>query len=163
MGFGCRRSGGDVGRLRASPAGGIGRRRNGGRRTVGRTDGENPDGGRNRTLDVLSAALRAGSLVAFRGQTGHVVSREQGLQEKYFNLIRPGVSTEDDVWKLWGRCAQKYTFHLVNQHAWMYRYKDFGGFDMAVWPQFDENGVVQSVETTMDPWKEKDGEWLFAF
>ena len=34
---------------------------------------------------------------------------------------------------------------------------------MAVWPQFDENGVVQSVETTMDPWKEKDGEWLFAF
>lgn len=99
----------------------------------------------------------------FVDETGHVVSREQGLQEKYFNLIRPGVSTEDDVWKLWGRCAQKYTFHLVNQHAWMYRYKDFGGFDMAVWPQFDENGVVQSVETTMDPWKEKDGEWLFAF
>ena len=29
----------------------------------------------------------------FVDETGHVVSREQGLQEKYFNLIRPGVST----------------------------------------------------------------------
>ena len=36
----------------------------------------------------------------FVDETGHVVSREQGLQEKYFNLIRPGVSTEDDVWAL---------------------------------------------------------------
>ena len=152
MGFGGRCCGGDVGRLRASPAGGIGGFGNGGRRTVGRTDGENPDGGRNRTLDVLSAALRAGSLVAFRGRNGARRVARTGPAGK-----------EDDVWKLWGRCAQKYTFHLVNQHAWMYRYKDFGGFDMAVWPQFDENGVVQSVETTMDPWKEKDGEWLFAF
>ena len=71
----------------------------------------------------------------FMDKTGHVVAREQGLQEKYFPLIKIGESTEADVWKLWGRCAQKYEFHLVNEHAWMYRFKDHGGFDMAVWPQ----------------------------
>ena len=36
----------------------------------------------------------------------------------------------------------------------MYRYKAPGGFDMAVWPQFDVNGVMQSMEVTQDPWKQ---------
>ncbi len=99
----------------------------------------------------------------FVDASGHVVGREQGLQEKYFSLLTPGVSTEEDVWKLWGKCAEKYTFHLVNQHAWMYRFKDFGNFDMAVWPQFDEKGVLQSLEVTTDPWKDRDGRWPFAF
>lgn len=96
----------------------------------------------------------------FLDDTGHVVAKEQGLQEKYFNLVTPGVSTEADVWALWGKCAQKYTFHLVNEHAWMYRFKDVGNFDMAVWPQFNEAGVVQSIEVTMDPWKEQENDWL---
>lgn len=87
---------------------------------------------------------------------GKVISREQGLQEKYFKLLTPGKSTEADVWALWGRCAQKYEFHLVNEHAWMYRYKAAGGFDMAVWPQFDNNGILRSLEVTQDPWKNND-------
>lgn len=99
----------------------------------------------------------------FVDESGHVVAREQGLQEKYFNLLTPGVSTEQDVWNLWGKCAEKYTFHLVNQHAWMYRFKDFGGFDMAVWPQFDESGVMQSMEVTIDPWRDRDGDWMLSF
>lgn len=94
----------------------------------------------------------------FIGKDGTVVSREQGLQEKYFNLLTPGKSTEADVWALWGKCAQKYEFPLVNQHAWMYRYKAPGGFDMAVWPQFDDNGVMQSLEVTLDPWVLNDGD-----
>ena len=40
----------------------------------------------------------------------------------------------------------------------MYRYKAPGGFDMAVWPQFDAKGVMQSMETTLDPWKLNDGD-----
>lgn len=92
---------------------------------------------------------------------GRVVAREQGLQEKYFPMIKPGVWTEKDVWAFWGTCAQKYEFHLVGEHAWMYRYKESGtGMDMAVWPQFNKDGVVTSVETTLDPWK-KDGDAAF--
>lgn len=96
----------------------------------------------------------------FMDKTGRVVGREQGLQEKYFPLIKIGESTEADVWKLWGRCAQKYEFHLVNEHAWMYRFKDHGGFDMAVWPQFDTKGIVRSLDVTTDPWKDRDSDWM---
>lgn len=89
----------------------------------------------------------------FVDKSGKVVSREQGLQEKYFHLLTPGKSTEADVWALWGRCAEKYEFPLVGQHAWMYRYKAPGGLDMAVWPQFDVNGVLRSMDVTEDPWR----------
>ena len=34
----------------------------------------------------------------FIDQSGRVVSREQGLQEKYFKMLTPGKSTEADVW-----------------------------------------------------------------
>ena len=94
----------------------------------------------------------------FLDQNGRVVSREQGLQEKYFNMLTPGKSTEADVWALWGKCAQKYEFPLVKQHAWMYRYRAPGGINMAVWPQFDEKGEMQSLETTLDPWVLNDGD-----
>ena len=92
----------------------------------------------------------------FFDSDGKVVSREQGLQEKYFKMLTVGQSTETDVWALWGKCAEKYEFPLVNEHAWMYRYKAPGGFDMAVWPQFDVNGVMRSLEVTIDPWVLKD-------
>ena len=99
----------------------------------------------------------------FIGQDGTVVSREQGLQEKYFNMLTPGKSTEADVWALWGKCAQEYEFVLVDEHAWMYRFKDDGGFDMAVWPQFDKSGVMQSMDVTEDPWKNNDRNNFMSF
>lgn len=89
---------------------------------------------------------------------GRVVNRVQGLQEKYFSMVKIGRWTEKDVWALWGKCAEKYTFHLVGQHAWMYRYRDIGGFDMAVWPQFDKDGVVRSMDITTDPWRDRDAD-----
>jgi len=92
---------------------------------------------------------------------GKVVAREQGLQEKYFPMVKIGVSTEKDVWALWGTCAEKYEFRLCDEHAWMYRFKDNGHFDMAVWPQFDKTGVVRSMDVTEDPWKAR--ERLFSF
>ena len=99
----------------------------------------------------------------FVDQNGRVVGRELGLQEKYFSLLTPGKSTEADVWALWGKCAEKYEFPLVKQHAWMYRYKAPGGFDMAVWPQFDKTGVLRSLEVTQDPWKTNDRLGLMFF
>ena len=91
---------------------------------------------------------------------GKVVGRENGLQEKYFNMIKIGQSTEADVWAMWGKCAEKYEFRLANEHAWMYRYRAPGGFDMAVWPQFDTQGVVRSVDVTIDPWRDRDNDWM---
>ena len=55
-------------------------------------------------------------------------------------------------------CAEKYNFPLVNEHAWMYRFLDKGGFYMAVWPQFDEGGVLRSMDVTIDPWILQDGD-----
>ena len=81
----------------------------------------------------------------FIDQSGRVVSREQGLQEKYFKMLTPGKSTEADVWALW------------------YRFKDNGGFDMAVWPQFDKSGVMQSMDVTEDPWKNNDRNNFMSF
>lgn len=95
----------------------------------------------------------------FFDKNGKVVAREQGLQEKYFSLVKVGVSKEEDVWALWGPCAEEYEFRLVGEHAWMYRYKDIGNLDMAVWPQFDKAGIVRSIEVTEDPWKQRDGDF----
>lgn len=99
----------------------------------------------------------------FFDKDGKLFKREQGLQEKYFSQIQVGKWTEADVFAFWGRCAQKYEFHLANEHAWMYRYRDDGGFYMAVWPQFDTNGIVRSVETTTDPWRDNDRNPLIGF
>ena len=99
----------------------------------------------------------------FFDQNQKMVAREQGLQEKYFPLVKIGQSTEADVWALWGACAEKYEFRLVGEHAWMYRYKDGGNFDMAVWPQFDKNGIVRSMDITPDPWKDRDRFFPWCF
>ena len=89
---------------------------------------------------------------------GQLVEREQGLQRKYFTMAKIGTWTEDDVWRFWGKCAEKYEFPLVDQHAWMYRFIDVGGFYMDVWPQFDKSGVLRSMDVTLDPWVLQDGD-----
>ena len=96
----------------------------------------------------------------FFDDSGKLVEREQGLQRKYFDVPQIGKWTEADIWAFWGKCAEKYNFPLVNEHAWMYRFLDKGGFYMAVWPQFDESGVLCSMEVTIDPWILQDGDSL---
>lgn len=93
---------------------------------------------------------------------GRLVKREEVLDRAHMALIKPGVSMEQDVWELFGKCAQKYTFSLVDQTAWMYRFRDDGLFDMACWVQFDLHGIVTEVGFTTDPWKDRDGHfWGF--
>lgn len=85
-----------------------------------------------------------------------LVQREEVLNREHMALIKPGVSTQADVWNLFGPCAQKYTFALIDQIAWMYRFRDEGIFDMACWVQFDQQGIVTEVGFTTDPWKDRD-------
>lgn len=93
-------------------------------------------------------------------RTGRVTAKENVLNREHFTLIQPGVSTEQDVWNLFGRCAQTYTFALKNEHAWMYRFLDEGMFHMACWVQFNTAGVVTEVGYTTDPWHDRDGDWF---
>lgn len=91
---------------------------------------------------------------------GRFEKLENVLNREHFALIKPGRSTEADVWNLFGQYAEKYEFRLKNQHAWMYRFKDEGIFDMAFWVQFDTRGIVAEVGYTLDPYKDRD-HWLF--
>ena len=96
------------------------------------------------------------------GPDGKLEKREEVLNREHFALIRPGVDREEDVWKLFGHCAEKQEFRLSEKHAWMYRFKDEGAFDMACWVEFNPAGVVVEVGYTLDPWRERD-RWLFSF
>ena len=91
----------------------------------------------------------------FFDQNGKMISREQGLQEKYFPLVKIGQSTEADVWSLWWPCAEKHEFRRVGGHAWVYRYKGGGSVD--------KNGIVRSMDVTPDPWKERDRFFPWCF
>lgn len=91
---------------------------------------------------------------------GRFEKLENVLNREHFALIKPGRSTEADVWNLFGQYAERYEFRLKNQHAWMYRFKDEGIFDMAFWVQFDTRGIVAEVGYTLDPYKDRD-HWLF--
>lgn len=91
---------------------------------------------------------------------GRVQSKENVLDRDHFALIKIGSTTKQDVFNLFGPCAEKFHFALKNQDAWMYRFLDEGLFYMAFWVQFDENGVVAEVGYTQDPWRDRDGDWL---
>ncbi len=90
---------------------------------------------------------------------GRMESTTNVLNRDYFALIRPGVDTEKTVFDLFGPCAEKYTFHLSKQNAWMYRFLD-DGFYMAFWVQFTYEGVVTETGYTLDPWHERDSSFL---
>lgn len=90
---------------------------------------------------------------------GRVTGHEQVLDREHFSLIKPGVSKKEDVWALFGKCAQESTFVLKNRTAWMYRFKEDNAFDMACWFEFDPSGTVVEVGYTIDPW-EGDGDFF---
>ncbi len=93
---------------------------------------------------------------------GRLLRREEVLDRAHMAMIKPGESTKRDVWNIFGKCAQEYVFALIDQTAWMYRFRDDGIFDMACWVQFDVKDVVTEVGFTTDPWKDRDGSfWLF--
>lgn len=89
---------------------------------------------------------------------GRLLQKENILDREHFELIKPGVSTERDVFNLLGKCAQTYEFALKDEHAWMYRFLDEGMFYMACWVQFNTRGVVTEVGYTTDPWHDRDGD-----
>lgn len=95
-------------------------------------------------------------------KAGNFLRKEEAMNEEHWNLVKVGVHTKDDVYRMFGRCAQEYTFHLIDETAFMYRYEEPGGMDMAWWAQFNREGVVTETAVTQDPW-DRDYDPLFHF
>jgi hypothetical protein len=88
---------------------------------------------------------------------GRVTSVEQMMTDAAFAKIRSGRDTRDDVLHDFGPPAETFSYPMVNETAWMYRYFTFGGFYAAMFVYFDPAGVVMRTETGMDPWRIRDG------
>lgn len=93
---------------------------------------------------------------------GRFVRKEEALNDEHFKLVIPGQHTKEQVFEMFGRCAQEYTFHLIDETAFMYRFEEVGGMDMAWWVQFNLDGIVTETAVTQDPW-DHDTDWLFNF
>lgn len=96
------------------------------------------------------------------GPDGRFVKKVPALDEDHFKLVIPGRHTKADIKQMFGRCAQEYTFHLIDEDAFMYRFEEVGGMDMAWWVQFNQQGVVTETAVTQDPWvNDRDPIWEF--
>lgn len=91
-------------------------------------------------------------------KNGRYVGKERTMNEKHFALVQPGVHTKDDIYQMFGHCAQEYEFRLQKRTAYMYRFEDVGGQRMAFWVEFDPKDVVIEWSITQDPW-ERDSDW----
>jgi len=88
---------------------------------------------------------------------GRVRSVEQMMTDEAFAKIRSGRDTRADVLRDYGPPAESFSYPLMNETAWMYRYFVHGGFYAAMFVYFDPAGVVKRTETGMDPWRIRDG------
>lgn len=86
------------------------------------------------------------------------ISAAQMLTEVQFAKIRPGQQTRADIERLFGPPAEKFTFHLIDETAYMYRFLQDGVFKMAFWVQFNLQDIVTSTGVTLDPWSLRDGD-----
>ena len=94
-------------------------------------------------------------------KNGNFIGKEKTMNEEHFKLVIPGKHTREDVYQMFGHCAQEYDFRLRNETAYMYRFNDDVGMAMAFWAQFDTNGVVTETAVTQDPWDNDGDDWLF--
>jgi outer membrane protein assembly factor BamE (lipoprotein component of BamABCDE complex) len=88
---------------------------------------------------------------------GRVVSVEQMMSDEAFARIRSGKDTRADVLREFGQPAETFSFPMMDETAFMYRYFIHGGFYAAMFVYFDPQGVVKRTETGMDPWRIRDG------
>ncbi len=88
---------------------------------------------------------------------GRVLVVDQMMSDAAFARIRSGQDTRTDVLRDYGPPAQTFSFPLMDETAFMYRYFIHGGFYAAMFVYFDPQGVVKRTETGMDPWRIRDG------
>lgn len=89
--------------------------------------------------------------MARMGKDNRLISWEQVLTDARFGTLVIGKSTKADVLKTVGQPFEVSRIRLNNYEVWSYRYKQDGVWDSLMHVMFDEQGVVQKMETGLDP------------
>jgi outer membrane protein assembly factor BamE (lipoprotein component of BamABCDE complex) len=82
-----------------------------------------------------------------------LIRTEQMMNDAAFSQIRVGKTTRQDVLRDFGQPADVQTFALKQQTSFMYRYFTQGGFQAAMYVNFDPAGIVVETQTGLDPWQ----------
>ena len=91
---------------------------------------------------------------------GKLVFKDQLLQQKYFNQIKPKLQNSKDIYDMFGRPCETWHYKLLGEHTVMYRYLDEVGYPMALWVDFDDkDDRVLRYVLSIDPWSQQDGDW----
>lgn len=85
--------------------------------------------------------------------SGKVVRTQQMMTDAAFAKIRSGRETRNEVLRDFGPPAESFSFPLMDETAYMYRYFDSAGWYAAMFVYFDPAGLVKRTETGMDPWR----------
>ncbi len=98
--------------------------------------------------------------MARMGKDKRLISWEQVRTDAKFGTLTIGKSTANDVLKTVGRPTETSRIHMNNYKVWTYRYKQDGVWDSVMHVMFDDNGIVQKMETGRDPLYDDDrGFW----
>ena len=90
---------------------------------------------------------------------GKLIFKDQLLQQKYFNQIKPKIQDSKDIYNMFGKPCETWHYKNLGEHTVMYRYQDEAGFPMALWVDFDDkDDRVLRYVLSIDPWSQKDGD-----
>jgi hypothetical protein len=85
---------------------------------------------------------------------GRLASVEQVLDETHFAQVKPGASREE-ILRLLGRPGGEWSYPVVNEKVWSYRFLDSPGRPMFFNVHFDVgNGLVKATSRSLDPSEE---------
>lgn len=82
-----------------------------------------------------------------------LIRTEQMMNDAAFAQIRVGQTTKRDVERDFGAPADVKYFALKQQTSFMYRYLTQGGFQAAMYVNFNPEGVVVETQSGLDPWQ----------
>jgi len=82
---------------------------------------------------------------------GRVVAVTQLKTAERFAMVRPGIDTEADILREFGRPRMTQPFPLVNQIGWMFPYLENGIWNSEMVIYFDDKGIVRRIENGPDP------------
>ena len=85
------------------------------------------------------------------GQDRRLVSVEQVRTTARFGMVRPGITTRDEVLAMLGRPSEVSRVRLNNYEVWSYRYKESDVWDSMMHIHFDAAGVVRMMQNGPDP------------
>lgn len=99
------------------------------------------------------------SYVMIFNPEGRLIFKDQLLQQKYFNQIKPKVQDSQDIYTMFGKPCEQWHYKNLGERTYMYRYLDESGFPMALWVDFDDkDDKVLRYVLSIDPWVQRDAD-----